>query len=873
MNCIRSKQHHLLAFLTIALASCSGDSNSPPPPSDVTLDTATAPAASMVKLDGLDLNACPLRSSEIRVAGQTAPAVLNAKHEALMRLPLFYDEATKWSAPPSGPQDVDVFCNGALWGTLPAAITITALPPAPGTTQALLQDYQQVVSDYKALTEQLAPAPGIQQQLFTSIFEGLEGMVAGSDPGSLPVMLDDLEQADPDLLALMDAMYAVGDVDEAVAAFKAQVQNTSAKVAAFTPASLPRPTPTTAPAISLKGAVYVIETPVVLTDAELAAAMGVYDGLKGFSEEFIGKTAEEFGTFEGVLSIFIKSKLASSIASTLSVLDYVLNKLVVSAMPSSLDVISLQLEKDHLENSEFTESDIRLHASNVPEMLKVTEVSSTIVTTLGLSSSGGASGGAVSWLNSFEEVLGNSGKLFTDLVDKAFKKYATENPESFLYDTETFAIVPQMRFEAQGTTRELYDLHPEESNVIHALPEHLEWRASETYWGSANLHITPRVGAFGIESTASNSVRVLVGDLALVLDRYELVIPEGESVDFGVKLSHGPAEGIFVTVSAQRFIGDPDIAIVSSLPITFDDSDWDSYKYISLAAEEDDDEEDGAAPISIWTLIDSGGVEPRQVETSLAATERDNDRLRFVLDPHSVTVPEGEIAQAGVKLSKEPPSRITAIIKHASGDTDISVQSPTLMRFDENNWDTPQTVTVAASPDEDAEEGSAQFRISANEPDVLDAAYLTATEDEDGASLTIEWEQWNPDQIATMQGSIQVELDPSNFSFPLRTNGTLAAQFTSTYTGPFTGIGYVIVSNHPLNEPVCPCTPDLCYEREGSEQTILSIDGHILWDCPPEINCAAYHFGMTLPFLADSEVELTCTESGAGVSYAATLNR
>ncbi len=126
--------------------------------SDVTFDPPSAPAGSTVKVFGLEVDACPLRTSEIRVAGETAPAVLNERHEVLMRVPLFYDEETKWAAPPGGPQDVDVFCKGTLVATFPKAIAITDLPPAPGTTEALVADYQQLVSDYKALTDALAPA-------------------------------------------------------------------------------------------------------------------------------------------------------------------------------------------------------------------------------------------------------------------------------------------------------------------------------------------------------------------------------------------------------------------------------------------------------------------------------------------------------------------------------------------------------------------------------------------------------------------------------------------------------------------------------------------------------------------------------------------
>ena len=799
----------------------------------------------MLKVDGLDVDACPLRTSEIRVGGQAAPAVLNARHEVLIRLPLFYDEVTKWAAPPSEPQDVEVFCNGDLWFLATEAITITDLPPAPGTTEALLADYQQIVFDYKALTELLAPSPGIQQQLFRSIFAALEQIVEGTDPNSLPVLLAGLKDSDPEALALMDAMYAIGDVDEATASFKDGIHELSAQAAASPPvapgksiASSPASNAQSAPlppATALKSGVLVLNTPIVMTDENLASAMSLYEDIRAFSETFIGQTAEEFSTVEGFISIFVKSKFAAATSAVLFFLDYIMNKLVVSAFPATLDTIDLRLSRTMLDNSQVTVAEFKVHASNVPALLTISDITSVILNTLGVTGSDRIPGSddALNWINSLEEALPQAVKYGLETLDKEFKQYAASIPEGYSYDLEAFAIVPQMRFEAVGLTRELYKLYPDHSDLIQPSNESLQWQASDTHWGSADVFITPAPGTFGSDNTnvPSNLVRVHVGELALLLDRYRVTVPENGLATFGVKLSHSPKDGISVRVSAERFTGDSDVSITSALPISFDSSNWDEYQELVLAAADDDDEEDGEATIRVWTEVDSYRVDPVTIEASITATEEDDDRPRFVISTHRVSVPEGGIATFDVKLNKPPSARVAAIVTHSSGDPDIIVESPSIMRFDENNWDSFQTVTLYARPDDDLTDGTAQLRISANPPATIDDTYITAKEDEPGDSLSFRWvlDGVSPYRsIYTADGTVPVTLDRNNLDTPLG-SATVPASLTVHYGDPpiqATGTATLTVRNH-WSDTICYCgsndTPN-CYTRDNPEDYILAVD-------------------------------------------------
>ena len=266
-----------------------------------------------------------------------------------------------------------------------------------------------------------------------------------------------------------------------------------------------------------------------MDDVTLDKLMSAYDGLNAFGKDFVAPTAESFGTFESFLSIVIKSKTAATINAILSFLDYTLNKLVLSAMPSSFDEIDFKLGKTLLANSEITSSEFIVKASNVPERLSISDITSALLMTIGLDDADDAPGAEVAlpWIKPFEERLQEATKALLEQLSKGLKEYADSTPGGIDFDMEVFAIIPEMHFEAPGETPELYLLFPDHSNVVHPLPAQLEWQASDTYWGSADVYIAPAPGAFGGQTAESKKVRVQVGELALEFNTHRALVPEG----------------------------------------------------------------------------------------------------------------------------------------------------------------------------------------------------------------------------------------------------------------------------------------------------------------------------------------------------------
>ncbi|MBM4165221.1 MAG: hypothetical protein FJ222_12395, partial [Lentisphaerae bacterium] len=108
--------------------------------------------------------------------------------------------------------------------------------------------------------------------------------------------------------------------------------------------------------------------------------------------------------------------------------------------------------------------------------------------------------------------------------------------------------------------------------------------------------------------------------------------------------------------------------------------------------------------------------------------------VTLVTSPSVVSVPEGGTNTFQVKLPAQPAGDVTVDVSFVSGDTDISVQSGENLVFTTNNWDTYQTVTLAAANDGDITNGTATIICSASG---MSNATVTAVEVDKSTILTL----------------------------------------------------------------------------------------------------------------------------------------
>ena len=226
-------------------------------------------------------------------------------------------------------------------------------------------------------------------------------------------------------------------------------------------------------------------------------------------------------------------------------------------------------------------------------------------------------------------------------------------------------------------------------------------------------------------SVSGNATLTVRAPLAILTSANAVIVPEGGTTNFQVKLNTEPISPTTVTVSWVS--GDTNLSVQSGRSLVFDAADWNIDQTVTLSAAADPDRINGSALIQCSA--------PELAAKDVTATEEDNTPpLTILTSANAVTVPEGGTTNFLVKLNTEPINSTTVTVSWVSGDTNLSVQSGRSLVFDAADWNIDQTVTLAAAADPDRINGSALIQCSAPE---LAAKDVTATEEDNTPGLAI----------------------------------------------------------------------------------------------------------------------------------------
>ncbi|MFD6953404.1 cellulose 1,4-beta-cellobiosidase [Nocardiopsis sp. TSRI0078] len=112
--------------------------------------------------------------------------------------------------------------------------------------------------------------------------------------------------------------------------------------------------------------------------------------------------------------------------------------------------------------------------------------------------------------------------------------------------------------------------------------------------------------------------------------------------------------------------------------------------------------------------------------------EPDPEDPTLVVDPASVSLEPGGETAFDVALSEAPGEDVSVSVERTFGSEALSVASGASLTFGDDDWDTPQEVTVASSSDGSGEPAQAEFTVSAEgyDPVVVTARELTGAANE-----------------------------------------------------------------------------------------------------------------------------------------------
>ena len=217
----------------------------------------------------------------------------------------------------------------------------------------------------------------------------------------------------------------------------------------------------------------------------------------------------------------------------------------------------------------------------------------------------------------------------------------------------------------------------------------------------------------------------------IVISPASLTVGENASASYTVKLATEPTVNVFVAITGHS---GTDLTL-NKTTLTFTDTSWDAAQTVTVTAGDDDGAGDDAATL---THTASGG-EYADIMRELPVQVEDDDTVNIVFDPASLTLEEGESASYAVALATQPTATVTVTISGHSG-TDLTLSGTTLtndtLTFTETNWDTVQTVTVAAASDDDSANDTAILTHTGGGGDyagVIGTLTVLVTDDDTGA--------------------------------------------------------------------------------------------------------------------------------------------
>jgi len=242
--------------------------------------------------------------------------------------------------------------------------------------------------------------------------------------------------------------------------------------------------------------------------------------------------------------------------------------------------------------------------------------------------------------------------------------------------------------------------------------------------------------------------------LRFLTDPNNLTIAEGKSASIKVKLSAKPTANI--TAQVNRYSGENDIIVSSGQTLKFDTGNWNRNHEVTFSALQDADVESGSTTFR----ISAPGVANKEI----IVTEIDDDGLGFIINPNDqpIKVEEGSTRDIQITLSAQPSNTITASVSRISGDEDIDIQGggEKTLNFSPANYDQGQTVTLAAAQDDDTEQGTTTFRISAAGSELADRDFNAQEVDDDALQFVTDTEEVTIDEDGTAGFQVKLSAKP-----------------------------------------------------------------------------------------------------------------
>lgn len=470
------------AVLPVVLAATGcGNDAAPTDPAPVvrtlTVSPDRATPGAPIRLEGIAPSALGDAELTLVIGGQ--PALLRLEDEGLLAgVPLFFDADVDAPAPPAVPVDIELMADGVLIGEARAALSVDALPDAPGTAEALALDLSAIAADLRVVWSTLPPGPTAADGQITGWFGALEDIFTGTHEFALPALMSQLSSEDPDALALVEGVLAASGLAEQthlLAEFGSALRTYAEELAARRASRV------------VDG--HARRAVDVIPDWDLAARMQLYVMMRDFGEQVVSETGQTWGNTVGIVSgavgIGTTVPLVGQISAVFSVVSFAINKVALAYLPATITSFEIELASPFVPPGEVPETELWLDARSDPPAIGIQDLIDGILLGLGIANSSGPA-------QTFREFLAATADWYLGVVRSIMSAYAAQHPEVPM-DVD-IASIPVMYWRARVVTDRLVDRFTLTPDIIYPVEDIVAWRAEIDASGEGKIYARPAIG-------------------------------------------------------------------------------------------------------------------------------------------------------------------------------------------------------------------------------------------------------------------------------------------------------------------------------------------------------------------------------------------
>ena len=178
-------------------------------------------------------------------------------------------------------------------------------------------------------------------------------------------------------------------------------------------------------------------------------------------------------------------------------------------------------------------------------------------------------------------------------------------------------------------------------------------------------------------------------------------VAEGDPVSVTVTLSADPERTVVIPLTHTPQ-GSTTSADYSGVPANVTFSTGDMSQTITFTATQDDVDDGGKSVLLGFGTTLPGGVS-LGTTTTTTVNITDDDGAGVTVSNNSLDITEGSSGTYTIVLDSQPTATVTVTINDPTDNTDVTAD-PASLTFASTDWSTPQTVTVNAAQDADADE-------------------------------------------------------------------------------------------------------------------------------------------------------------------------